>query len=71
MTRIYSFFIAICLLAACGVDGEPQQPAAQEGQQGVPVSGTATVGMSVGQSGVRGYGALGVQGGPISLIFGY
>ena len=71
MTRIYGLFIAICLLAACGVDGEPQQPAAQEGLQGVPVSGNATAGMSVGRTGVRGYGALGVRRGPISVVFGY
>lgn len=66
-------FVTLCVfgLAACGVDGEPQQPVSEDGTQSVPVTGTATVGMSVGSSGTRGYGAVGLANGPVSVIIGF
>jgi len=66
-----ALLIAAFALAACGVDGDPVQPDPVDGTQGVPVTGSATVGMAVGSSGARGYGAVGLHNGPISLFVGF
>ncbi len=71
MKPIYALLIATCGLAACGVDGEPQQPVSQDGTPGVPVNGNAVAGMSVGSSGVRGYGTVGLTRGAVSLTLGF
>jgi uncharacterized lipoprotein len=39
----FAFFVA--LVAACGVDGEPEKPAADDTKPGVTVSGSAAVGV--------------------------
>lgn len=71
MIRWLSAGLVALTLAACGVDGEPQQPATGDGSPGVRVTGDARIGMSVGESGARGYGSFGVTNGPISLRVGY
>ena len=71
MKPVYVCCLCAFALAACGVDGEPQQPAPDGGTSSVPVTGSATVGMSVGSSDTRGYGAVGLSNGPVSLIVGF
>lgn len=71
MKPVFALLVASFALAACGVDGEPQQPSVPSGEQGVPVTGSATVGMAVGSSGARGYGGVAVSNGPISLFLGF
>ena len=71
MKPVYVLLLGTFALAACGADGDPIQPDADDGTQSVPVTGTATVGMSVGSSGTRGYGAVGLTNGPVSLIVGF
>ena len=67
------FLAILCLLAlaACGADGEPEQPAPTDGRPGVPVTGDATAGISVGASGTRGYGFVTVTQGPFTLGLGF
>jgi len=71
MPRGTALFLSLALLAACGVDGEPQQPEPTDGQPGVRVSGDARVGIAVGQSGTRGYGAVTLNNGPVTLSVGF
>ncbi len=71
MKPVYALFFATYLLAACGVDGEPQQPISQDGTPGVPVTGNAVAEMTVGSSGVRGYGTVGLTRGAVSLTLGF
>lgn len=40
---LFAFFVA--LVAACGVDGEPEKPEANDTKPGVTVSGSAAVGV--------------------------
>jgi predicted small lipoprotein YifL len=44
MRRI-AFVLTLFALAACGVDGEPQAPAAKAPAPGVSISGEASVGV--------------------------
>lgn len=41
---LFAFFVA--LVAACGVDGEPERPEPEPQETGVRVSGNVTVGVS-------------------------
>lgn len=71
MKPVHALIMATCVLTACGVDGEPQQPVSQDGTPGVPVAGNAVAGMFVGSSGVRGYGTVGLTRGAVSLTRGF
>ena len=66
-----AMLLSVLLLAACGVDGEPQQPEPTDGQRAVQVTGDARVGMSVGQSGTRGFGSVSLHNGPVTLSVGF
>ena len=70
MKPVYALIFSAFALTACGVDGDPQQPVAEDGTQPTQVTGSTTVGMSVGSSGTRGYGAIGLSNGPVSLTIG-
>ena len=50
--------MAIAVLTACGVDGEPVQP-------------TVSAGVGVSSSGVNVGGAVGLHKGPLSLYLGF
>ena len=63
--------ISLALLAACGADGEPEQPAPSDGRDEVRVTGDATVGISVGASGTQAYGGVGLGRGPVSVWLGF
>jgi hypothetical protein len=59
MSRItVAAMLALTVLAACGVDGEPVQP-----------SMNATVGL--GSSGIYARGGIGLDQGPVSLYLGF
>ena len=70
MTRLFPVALVL-LLAACGADGEPEQPAPKDGGTGVRVSGDARVGISVSQSGTRASGALTLGSGPVTIGIGF
>ena len=71
MKRVLSVTLFLGLLAACGTDGEPEQPVPTDGSQGVRVTGDAWGGIAVGQSGTRAYGGIGLSNGPVSIFFGF
>ncbi len=71
MTRMIAACMLVIALAACGANGEPQQPEPQDGSTGVRVSGDARVGISVSQSGVRPHGQVAVGRGPVWLNVGF
>lgn len=52
--RKWIALFAFAALTACGVDGEPITP-------------TASIGVGVGDSGVRAGGAVGIKTGPLSV----
>ena len=61
------FAIVLCLtLAACGANGEPEQPG-----DGPRVTGDARIGVSVSQSGVRPSAAVSLGQGPVRLTVGF
>jgi hypothetical protein len=65
MTR-YAAILGILALAACGANGEPEQPG-----NGPKVTGDARVGVSVSQSGVRPSAAVSLGQGPVRLTVGF
>jgi hypothetical protein len=71
MTRLPLILICLTALAACGADGEPEQPRPNDGGTGVRVSGDAIVGISVSSSGTRSYGAVTLSQGPFTLGLGF
>lgn len=71
MIRMIAAFLLVIGLAACGADGEPGQPAPEDGGPGVRVSGDARVGISVSQSGVTPHGQIAVGRGPVWLNIGF
>ncbi len=71
MKRFALCGVMLVALAACGADGEPEQPAPSDGGTGVRVSGDVRVGISVSQSGSRGYGWVSLNNGPFTLGLGF
>ena len=71
MTRGLGALALILTLAACGADGEPQQPLPEDGSTGVRITGDARVGMSVSQSGVRPHASVALGRGPVWLQVGF
>ena len=71
MKQACTLIACVLVLAACGVDGDPIQPTPDDGTQSVPVTGTATDGMTVGTTGKRGYGGVRVKTEQVSPIVGY
>ena len=58
MHKFILSLMAIAVLTACGVDGEPVQP-------------TVSAGVGVSSSGVNVGGAVGLHKGPLSLYLGF
>ncbi len=71
MKRVFLLGLILPVLAACGADGEPEQPASDDGREDVRVTGDATVGISVGSSGTQAYGGVGLGTGPVSIWLGF
>ncbi|MDA0963350.1 MAG: hypothetical protein O2898_10600 [Proteobacteria bacterium] len=71
MTRMIAACMLVIGLAACGANGEPGQPAPEDGSTGVRVSGDARVGISVSQSGVTPHGQVALGRGPVWLNVGF
>jgi len=61
MTRVLAL-CAFAALAACGIDGEPEQPTRID---------TVNIGVAGGSSGVYDYGGVGVSNGPLSIFIGF